>query len=68
MSRNAYLLKCERMYNNALQLLLEHADGSSSNYVPYVTVVHTFIGTYQGKNKGYVYKADDVVYYESHLA
>lgn len=66
-SRANFLLKCERIYTNAIELLLEHDDGSSINYVPYVTVVHDFLGTYQGKNKQYVYKASDVRYYESHL-
>lgn len=68
LSRSEFLLKCERVYTGAIELLLEHNDGSSSNYVPYVTVVQTFVGTYQGKNKGYVYKASNVSYYESHLA
>lgn len=66
-SRAEFLLRCERVYTAAIELLLEHNNGSSINYVPYVTVVHEFLGTYQGKNKGYIYKASNVTYYESHL-
>lgn len=61
-SRSAYLDECEYVYTTVIELLLEHDNGSSLSYIPYIKVNHILRGTYQGNNKGYVYKAQDVNY------
>lgn len=65
--RAAYLSRCETVYTGAIELLLEHNDPNKSGYVPYVRIAHDFLGTYQGSNKEYVYKATKVTYYEGHI-